>query len=665
MTNLRSRLLLFFALTAFAVFASAGLAQASNPGVDPNAVNVALTPGASTTVNKVVHTPPIPPRPDVVFLSDTTGSMGPVIANVQANATAIMNNVLGSQPDAQFAAAEYKDFDCSLDPFAYRLNQAITANVADVQTGINAWATVPGSGCDTPEAQVNALYTLATDPATGFRPGSTRIIVWFGDASGHDPSGGHTLADAIAALQAANVKVIAIPVNSGLADGLDSTGQASSVVAATGGVLLPAATPTEVSDAILTGLTNLPVTVAPQLGTCDAELTVSWAPTSQSLTSGSDAAFTETIALAANAADGTTYHCTVYWTLNGQVVTLPDGSPDPAFVQTITVPVEAPTVTTYTGPDNQDFNDSVTLSGTLVKQSDDSPVAGETLQFVLGSQSCSGVTDAAGAASCSFVINQLPGPYSVVVSFAGDGLLLPSNTTAPFTINLEESALTSTTSLQLFAQGGTANLSATLYDPEDGIGIAGKTVTITLGSGVGSQSCSGTTDAAGVVNCAISSVTVALGPQPVTDSFAGDAYYVPSSNAQQALLFAYLANGSFVIGDQNAAVETDVTFWGAQWWKLNGLSGGLAPAAFKGFESSLTMPACGQKWTTQPGNSSGPPASVPSYMAVVVSTSITKSGSTISGDVHQVVIVKTNSGYAADPGHAGTGYVVAVLCTAP
>jgi hypothetical protein len=56
---------------------------------------------------------------------------------------------------------------------------------------------------------------------------------------------------------------------------------------------------------------------------------------------------------------------------------------------------------------------------------------------------------------------------------------------------------------------------------------------------------------------------------------------------------------------------------------------------------------------------------VPSYMAVVVSTSISQSGSTISGDVHQVVIVETGSGYAANPGHAGTGTVVAVLCTAP
>jgi hypothetical protein len=263
------------------------------------------------------------------------------------------------------------------------------------------------------------------------------------------------------------------------------------------------------------------------------------------------------------------------------------------------------------------------------------------------------------------VINQATGPVPTAVSFGGDTNLLPSSTSGTFTINQEESALSSTTNVQLFGQGGAANLSATLFDPEDNIGIAGKTVTITLGSGSGAQSCSATTDASGVANCSINPVTVDLGPQPVTDSFAGDTYYVASSNEQSAVVYANLASRSFVIGNGNAAVGSTPTFWGAQWSTLNSLSGGAAPASFKGFASSATAPACGTTWTTEPGASSGPPSSVPSYMAVVVSSSITKSGSTISGDIQQVVIVQTNGGYANDPGHAGTGTVVAVLCTAP
>jgi hypothetical protein len=49
-------------------------------------------------------------------------------------------------------------------------------------------------------------------------------------------------------------------------------------------------------------------------------------------------------------------------------------------------------------------------------------------------------------------------------------------------------------------------------------------------------------------------------------------------------------------------------------------------------------------------------------MGVIVSSAITSSGSTIAGDTVHIVVVKTDAGYAADPGHAGTGTVVAAYC---
>jgi hypothetical protein len=130
------------------------------------------------------------------------------------------------------------------------------------------------------------------------------------------------------------------------------------------------------------------------------------------------------------------------------------------------------------------------------------------------------------------------------------------------------------------------------------------------------------------------------------------------------LIFAATAGGSFVIGDGNAAPGTAVTFWGARWWKENALSGGVAPAAFKGFaDSPSTPPACGTAWSTGPGNSSAPPASpLPAFIAVIVASHAEKSGPSISGDTTKVVVVKTNAGYAPNPGHAGTGTVVAVIC---
>jgi hypothetical protein len=124
------------------------------------------------------------------------------------------------------------------------------------------------------------------------------------------------------------------------------------------------------------------------------------------------------------------------------------------------------------------------------------------------------------------------------------------------------------------------------------------------------------------------------------------------------------ASGSFVIGDGNAAVGAPVTFWGAQWWTANTLSGGPAPASFKGFANAPeASPVCGTNWSSRPGNSSEPsPGPLPELIEVIVATHVTKSGATISGDTQKVVLVLTEPGYAADPGHAGTGTVVGVVC---
>jgi hypothetical protein len=49
-------------------------------------------------------------------------------------------------------------------------------------------------------------------------------------------------------------------------------------------------------------------------------------------------------------------------------------------------------------------------------------------------------------------------------------------------------------------------------------------------------------------------------------------------------------------------------------------------------------------------------------MAVIVTSSAAKSGSVVSGDTAHIVIVKTDPGYAPDPGHPGTGTVVSQVC---
>jgi len=285
-------------------------------GVSPPSLRAALESGSSVTITKTVHTPPIPPNPDIVFLSDTTGSMGPAIANVRANATSIMNKVIAVQPTAEFAAAEYKDREhCSIDPFNFHLDQALTANIANAQAGIGTWTA--SGGCDVPESQINALFQLATTASVGFRSNSTRIIAWFGDSNGHDPSVGHTLTNAINALVAADIRVIAVPVITSSGNGLDSTGQATAIANATGGLVLPSASPDQVAHSILTGLKNLPVTVKP-VPTCDSGLTATYDAASKTVTSGTDAIFKETLTVAPKAVG--VLKCTVDFLLNGNHV---------------------------------------------------------------------------------------------------------------------------------------------------------------------------------------------------------------------------------------------------------------------------------------------------------------------------------------------------------
>lgn len=130
------------------------------------------------------------------------------------------------------------------------------------------------------------------------------------------------------------------------------------------------------------------------------------------------------------------------------------------------------------------------------------------------------------------------------------------------------------------------------------------------------------------------------------------------------LIFAFApGGGAFVAGDRSAGNGDTVTFWGAQWAKLNLLSGGVAPASFKGYAKSPATPTCGVTWNTDPGNSAPPPTGpLPAYMGVIATDSAQKNGMQISGTTPHIVVVQTNPGYAPDPGHAGTGIVVAPVC---
>lgn len=467
-----------------------GVASA-DPGVDPADVTLSLAPGESTTIAKTVATPPIPPKPDITFLIDTTGSMGGVISNVQANANTILSNVASAQPDAQFAVAEYKD---TTDATPFRVAQDLTGDQTAVTNGLNS-LTATGGG-DFPEAGINGLFQVATG-AVSFRPASSRIVLLIGDAPSHDPSNGHTLADAISALQAANITVLALDLNQ-----LDSTGQATAITNATGGQLFSGINPSQVSDTILAALHNLPVTVTPKPRDCDSHLNVTLSPTSRTVTSGDNATFTETVTVAADAVPGSTLTCKVDFLLNDML--------SAGFTESITehVPKATPKITTTpsgTAPAGGDISDTATLTGgfhptgivtfRLYGPGDTScatPIATRTGSVSAGGTATSGTIAAGGVGTYRWVaaysgddsnnpVTSACGDEQVVIVKATPGITTKPSGSVPAGGVVSDTATvtggfhpTGTVTFKLFAPGDTscATAIATRTDTLSGSGTA-------------------------------------------------------------------------------------------------------------------------------------------------------------------------------------------------
>ncbi|MCC7541871.1 MAG: VWA domain-containing protein [Deltaproteobacteria bacterium] len=182
---------------------------------------------------------------DVLFLVDTTGSMGTEIANIQQSLReTLIPGIAAAIPNVHFAVASFADFPtepygAALDlPFV--LHQPSTDEVFWVQRAVDELPT--SNGNDEPESLVEAVYQAATgdgipglvphgplcpDDGVGypcFRATGARIFLVFTDAPSHNgPDGAsryrdlreepHTYDAALAALSAIGAKVIGL--NSG------------------------------------------------------------------------------------------------------------------------------------------------------------------------------------------------------------------------------------------------------------------------------------------------------------------------------------------------------------------------------------------------------------------------------------------------------------------
>jgi hypothetical protein len=349
-----------FTLAAALVVAALAAVPAFGAGVSPQTVSLQLNPGQSATVTKEVQTTKLPPKSDFVFLADNTSSMTPSIDDVKANAQTVIDAIEGSgATDARYGVGNYEDFTQGGPCLhGFELDTDLTDATA-AKAAINTWTAE--AGCDIAEANFFGLHRVAVHDIS-WRPDSARFVVWFGDAPSHDPicdalptyGDPHspiTEASVTADLQSQGVHVIAVSAPSG--PGLDAdptvlstdygvlcgppdglAGQATRIAAATGGVHLVNPPATSISQTIIDAINALPpipVVVTP-VATCDAGLTATNSPPTQTVPSGSTATFTETIAVSPAAPLGSTLHCSVDFTING-------ASAGPEFVQQVTVEV--------------------------------------------------------------------------------------------------------------------------------------------------------------------------------------------------------------------------------------------------------------------------------------------------------------------------------------
>ncbi|MFB8790825.1 MAG: hypothetical protein U7123_18720 [Potamolinea sp.] len=224
------------------------------------------------------------PKVDVYFLADTTGSMASAINAVKSGMVDILNQTQALGSDVQFGVGNYKDFpapDGNNHPYAFAHQCNLSANIAEVKAAVDTWTTT--SGRDLPEAQFYGLDQVAEPPGgkIGWRSDAKRIIVWIGDAGGHDPvckaitglSYDITEASVTEKLVAEKISVLAMSLNtSSTPAGLDNPienvsswyrdncgtsgqqGQGTRIANATGGKLVQGVSPDTVVETIVAEL---------------------------------------------------------------------------------------------------------------------------------------------------------------------------------------------------------------------------------------------------------------------------------------------------------------------------------------------------------------------------------------------------------------------------
>src|SRR5438067_9088290 len=139
-----------------------------------------LAAAGATTAYGVSSGSSATPLLDIEIAIDTTSSMGASIAQAQSDSKRLVTEVQSRYPGALFAVVQFRD---ATDSPEYQLLQPMTGDATLVDGAIDKLS--PAGGGDFPEAYNLVFQNSYSDPATGWRPGSRKLVVVIGDAEPH------------------------------------------------------------------------------------------------------------------------------------------------------------------------------------------------------------------------------------------------------------------------------------------------------------------------------------------------------------------------------------------------------------------------------------------------------------------------------------------------
>jgi Big-like domain-containing protein len=210
----------------------------------------------------------------------------------------------------------------------------------------------------------------------------------------------------------------------------------------------------------------------------------------------------------------------------------------------------------YTGPTSAAQGATATLSALLTDTGTNQPVSGATITFALSGQAgtVSGVTGASGVATANLSVAGPPRAATVSASFAGNPTLLAASSSTGFTVTVDATQTSVTSSEPSATIGDSITFTATVTPTGASVATPpGGTVQFSVdGSPLGGPAPVGP----GGVATSISTNTLSIGSHDVVGVYSGDANYGASTSPvfKQIVHKVLIATSTSVTSSQNPTV---------------------------------------------------------------------------------------------------------------